>query len=220
MATFRKRHSRKYRNKNTRRTKNRRNARKSHIKRRGRKSLRGGVRVFNFFAKSSRVAQSPPPSDTPPSDTSPTVPALSPVIDSAPTSASSLPLKNVPLDKDINNFISKITEKMLGLTLINTTQDTQPLQMYIDAIKTTSQELAADYDKLLIQINLSEPRETIYENNKPLHEQHIEALVLIYKSRDKMSENILKDIANNTALTYYSGLLTVITKEKTKLLIN
>ena len=42
MASFRKRHSRKYRNKNTRRTKNRRNARKSHIKRRSKKSLRGG----------------------------------------------------------------------------------------------------------------------------------------------------------------------------------
>lgn len=42
MATFRKRHSRKYRNKNTRRTKNRRNARKSHIKRRSKKSLAGG----------------------------------------------------------------------------------------------------------------------------------------------------------------------------------
>ena len=46
MATFRKRHSRKYRNKNTRRTKNRRNTRrntrKSHINRRSRKSLVGG----------------------------------------------------------------------------------------------------------------------------------------------------------------------------------
>ena len=52
MATFRKRHSRKYRNKNTRRTKNRRNARKSHIKRRSKKSLRGGL----FWSDRKKVA--------------------------------------------------------------------------------------------------------------------------------------------------------------------
>lgn len=46
MATFRKRQSRKYRNKNTRRTKNRRNARKSHIKMRSKKSLAGGNWLF------------------------------------------------------------------------------------------------------------------------------------------------------------------------------
>ena len=40
MATFRRKRSRKYRNKNTRRKS--RNARKSNIKRRGKKSLRGG----------------------------------------------------------------------------------------------------------------------------------------------------------------------------------
>lgn len=41
MATFRRKRSRKYRNKNTRRKS--RNARKSNIKRRGKKSLRGGM---------------------------------------------------------------------------------------------------------------------------------------------------------------------------------
>ena len=47
MATFRKRRSKKYRNKNTRRKS--RNARKSNIKRRGKKSLRGGVIFGSLF---------------------------------------------------------------------------------------------------------------------------------------------------------------------------
>ena len=51
MATFRKRRSRKYRNKNTRRKSL--NTRKYHIKRRGKKTLRGGI--FGLLFSSSKA---------------------------------------------------------------------------------------------------------------------------------------------------------------------
>ena len=51
MATFRKRRSRKYRNKNTRRKSL--NTRKYHIKRRGKKTLRGGI--FGSLFSSSKA---------------------------------------------------------------------------------------------------------------------------------------------------------------------
>ena len=58
MATFRRKRSRKYRNKNTRRKS--RNARKSNIKRRGKKSLRGGGILSSLFGK--KTPQTTPPS--------------------------------------------------------------------------------------------------------------------------------------------------------------
>ena len=70
MASFRKRRSRKYRNKNTRRNIRRNTrrkyikARKSSINRRSRKSLEGGLRFPSFLTRRS-AAVAPAPDDRP-----------------------------------------------------------------------------------------------------------------------------------------------------------
>ena len=268
MATFRRKRSRKYRNKNTRRKS--RNARKSNIKRRGKKTLRGGgwlwiseaekkkkaaaaaatreavkareaveasmatqaydddkagnyfiekpiekqpARMFptmfpTMFYRKRQVAPAPPPIDRRPNETSPTYPV--PALDPAPTS--SLPLHKVSLVEDINKFSEKINSEMIRLAGIDTEQNDENLEMYIDAIIETSRLLTHEYYKLMLKINNSEHgdvlfiQKNLFKQKEDLLHNYITTLDSISRFKGIEPLNKIKDAANKIAINYYTGL--------------
>ena len=174
MATFRRKRSKKYKS----RTKSRR---KYSIKRRGKKTLRGGGILPGIFGSSkSRVA---------------------------PTQASSLPKKNVSLDEDINNFNDKIEHEITRLKFNKnlqmyihaiTTTSTELAQHYI--------RLMLEINKSKPTDELDE----LVKKNKSFLDYHISALDSIYRLNGIEPLNKLKDAADQIAIDYYTGLSHII----------
>ena len=203
MATFRRKRSKKYKS----RTKSRRNYTN---KRHGKKSLIGGG-IFSRFSRFPRFPRFTVSNSQ-----------VAPTPDQSPTTT--LPLAYVLQDKDIedieyiDNLISKITDKKNELEKKNTTEDTEDtedteaLPMYIKAIITTSRKLTEDYYSLTLKIYNLESSEVLFKQKEELLKHHIEMLDLV--SKHTLPVNYLKRLANSIAITYYDGLLNLITSVK------